>query len=206
MNLQEKVDNIKLQLFSYAIGDIFKCIDGEALVATFLQCFCIIDYISYIRNKLPEKGNRDNYMEFIKDLLSKYNGEQLYAIRCALVHTYGHSETMRKAKLKGYSFTHKNSEKHLIYKNFILHLNLSDFASDVVKAAWQYFESLNKIKDEKILFDPITRGEELIKVFNPEGKVVFKENYGQIHPCLSPLDLNDWAEFRQKVHDLCLTK
>ena len=207
MDLIKRLENIKLQLFNCSIGDIFKCIDGKALIAAFLQCFCVIDYVAYIRNKLSDKKSGENYKEFIKDFLSKYNydDERLYAIRCALVHTYGCSDQMKKAKLEAYSFTHKNPEKNLIYKKFILHLNLSNFSCDIVEAVSDYFKSLEN-SSEKDLFYPIVRGEELIKVFNPEGKIEIKENFGQIHPCLSPLDLKNWKEFRQKVYELCLTK
>lgn len=204
MDFKNRLENIKLQLFNCSVGDIFKCIDGNALIAAFLQCFCIIDYMAYIRNKLSNEKSAANYKQFVKDFLKKYDSEQLYAIRCALVHTYGHADAMEKAKLIGYSFTHKNPERHLIYENFVLRLNLSDFSYDIVSAVWNCFEEIKEKSDD--LFYPITRGERLIKIFDPEGRIKIKENFGQIHSCLSPLDLKNWGEFRQKVYDLCLSK
>jgi hypothetical protein len=72
---------------------------------------------------------------------SRYNPWWVYALRCALVHTYAKSDAMDKAmpKLKGYLLNDSCPTFHLSGNDDVLRLNVESFITDVVRTAWVFF-------------------------------------------------------------------
>ena len=206
MSNLEEIKLAKMKIFSYVIGDILKTIKGGALMGAFVQCFCLIDYLSAIARLANNNKQNENYKKFIEQYLSEYDSEKLYAIRCGLVHTYGQSERMKNAKLDGYRFQHKNPENHRKYKNNIYCLNLSNFVFDIIKAAFQFFQELKQKSDDE-LYDYKNRAEGIISVF-ASSKISYCENYGSIDPILSCMDAKkiNWSILENEIYKLCLTK
>lgn len=209
MNLDQKIMEIRINLFGRSVADIYRAIDGNSLMGAHILIFCLIDYVSYIR----EGEQQYAYNRFVDDYLSKnqnsnYNGKELYAIRCALVHTYGLSNAMSAADLNGYLFGHKVPQNHLVKQDKIIFLNLSNFLFDTVKSTWQCFEDLLRI-DENDKKDVCERGQKLLKVFGPDGVSLYHKSFAETHPCLAPLDLENeskWVLLNEKTWELCANK
>lgn len=202
----EEIKFAKMKIFNYVIGDILKSIKGGALMGAFIQCFCLIDYLSAIAKLANNESNNENYKKFIEKYLKEYDSEKLYAIRCGLIHTYGQSERMKSAKLDGYFFQHKNPENHRKYENNIYWLNLSNFVFDLIKATFIFFRDLEDKKEES-LYEFKERAKNIISVFGPSG-ISVASNFGNIDPILSCLDVKkiNWSILENEIYKLCLTK
>jgi hypothetical protein len=206
MSNVEEIKSAEMKIFSYVIGDILKTIKGGALMGAFIQTFCLIDYLAAIARLANNNQNAANYKEFIEKYLRGYDPEKLYAIRCGLVHTYGQSERMKKAKLDGYIFQHKNPENHKKYMDNVYRLNLSNFVFDIIKATFQFFSEL-KQKQESELYEYKERAKNIISIFGPLG-ISYSLNYGNIDSilsCMDSLDV-DWKILENEIYKLCLTK
>jgi hypothetical protein len=117
---------LKKRFFATAIADVLRAIDGCSLVGAMTLSVCNIDYLAYLRPVSTK--NEENYKKFVKDFLTikqpKYKPSWLYAFRCALVHTYGHANAFKNAKLQGYLMHHLNPAFHLSGNDNILSLNV----------------------------------------------------------------------------------
>lgn len=144
---------------------------------------------------------------FIDKFLLGHDSSRLWALRCALLHTYGLSKAMEKAKLSGYSFQHKNSENHKKLENDIYWLNLSDFLFDVIKSTHDFFNYL-KSKDESELLKYLNNLNIINVRDDSTGKIIYFKKFGKIDDILSPLDdpIIDWDLLRTKIDDLCHSK
>lgn len=203
-----QIDEIKINFFGRSIADVYRAIDGKSLMGAHILIFCLIDYLAYLR----EGEKQYAYNRFVDDYLTKlnplYNGLEIYALRCALIHTYGLSNAMKKAGLTGYQFVHKNSKLHLKNDAGDLFINLADFLFDVVKSAWQFFDDVFKL-DAGNKTEVAERGRELLKVFGPDGNPVYHASYAEMHSCLAPLDDNGpdmWDKVKQETLKLCASK
>lgn len=205
-NLQ-KIVIIKFKFFNYTIGDILRAIKGSSLMGAWILSFCAVDYLAHIAcitNNIDDIKN--NYIEFIKKYMPEYDSDKIYAIRCALVHTYGLSRIMSAAQLAGYSFTHKNPERNRLYLNKIYHLNLSNFVFDLIKASIIFF-----VESESLPVDQLNnyaaRSKDFLTVHGPLGEQYFT-NFGNIDFILSSLDSKNinWAILENDIYKLCLSK
>jgi hypothetical protein len=70
---------------------------------------------------------------------SKYDEDAMYAIRCALVHSYGWAEQMNKASIDSYLLMRRQPNKHCLNINQpdkrVYCLNLEDLLADLIFAA-----------------------------------------------------------------------
>ncbi len=69
----------KLKIFTYVVGDIIRSIKGSALMGAFIQCFCLVDYLSYIAKLANNEVNNENYIAFINKYLSQSNAILLFS-------------------------------------------------------------------------------------------------------------------------------
>ena len=99
---------VKRCFFDTAIADIFRAIRGGSLMGAFTQSMCAIDAMAYLRNALPEKGSRLNFVKWAEDWIVPLNNncrpDVLYALRCGLVHTYGYANAMKKCGMQGFYY------------------------------------------------------------------------------------------------------
>jgi hypothetical protein len=210
MTNKDIIENAQMRIFNYSVGDLLRSIEGSALVGAYIQTFCLIDYCAQIE-LISKKSQGKSYKGFIskyfpEEYKEEYMPERIFAIRCALIHTYGTSEAMQKAKMRGYILQHKNPENHLRFKESILNLNLSDFVFDTIKSIYLYFEAIKRKEDDEI-FDEAERAKDILTVFKNSESITLK-NYGQINPVLIPLDFDpvNWEELRNNIYQMVLNK
>ena len=183
MNDLKEIKINKMKIFSYVVDNILRTIRGRAYLGAFIQSFCFIDYLATIGRFAKNDKIGDNYIEFVKKYLDKYAPKKLYAIRCALIHTFGMAKAMTSANLNGYRFTHKNPENHLKLDRGVYFLNLSNFVFDIIKACYIFFSDLEN-KNEMDLREYNNRARNLISVFGPSGVSIIS-NYGGIDSALT---------------------
>jgi hypothetical protein len=196
----------KMKIFHNVVGDIIRSIKGGALMGAYVQCFCLIDYLSAIAQLANNDQIGPNYEQFITKYLSSYDAKKLYAIRCALVHTYGQASRMKDADLEGYLFRHKDPSINRLYKEKVYYLNLSNFLFDIIKGTYEFFTEL-ETKSESDLTDYVKRAINIISVFGHWG-LVLPWHYGYVDSILSVLDLiePDWKILENEIYKLCLSK
>jgi|GEM_PF-5520044 len=206
-NYIEQTEKVEMKFFGYIIGEILRTIRGKAFVGAFIQCFCLIGYLSELSKNNYDEKDSESYKNFIKNHLKGYDPEKLYAIRCALVHTYGYAEAMKKAYLSGYSFTHKNPELHLKeIKTNGYHLNLSNFVYDIIKTTYDFFNEIkqeaSKENQEKYMY----KTKNLIGVIDPSGERI-SANYAEADIVLSAMDTKNinWEIVRNEIYKLCVS-
>jgi len=178
-----KVAILRKRFFDTAVADILRAMDGHALVGATTLSVCVIDHLAYLR--APGETNRSEYKAVVRDFLKKktnpnYKPEWIYALRCALVHTYANSGAMTGANLSGYTLKHLDPAFHLSGSDSILRLNVESFVTDVVWAAWLFFASLkdsSKVqkKGDKLL---------VVQLSDSEASKPFKK----MHQALRELD------------------
>jgi hypothetical protein len=92
---------LQKRFMNTAVADILRAVDGGALPASATLALCALDYLAYLRNR--PGGNGENYQRLIEDYLLPtnplYRPIELYAWRCAMVHTYAESDAMLAANL-----------------------------------------------------------------------------------------------------------
>ncbi|MFN8143538.1 MAG: hypothetical protein U0073_03875 [Bacteroidia bacterium] len=108
MHSKTEINLIKYQFYSTVIADILKAVDGGSFGGAFVLSFCCIDYLGkpLTMNGIKANSGKNEYKRFISHYLTKVNKnygglhDQLYAIRCSLVHTYGESDASQAIKIK----------------------------------------------------------------------------------------------------------
>jgi hypothetical protein len=133
-----------------AVADILRAAGGGALPASATLALCALDYLAYLRNRAG--GNSENYRRLVEDYLvpinSLYRPIEIYAWRCAMVHTYAESGAMLAANLDDYLMRHHHPEFHLSSRHpRTLSINLDTFVADVVWAAHQFFSDFDGDSD-----------------------------------------------------------
>lgn len=184
--LNMQYDTLRRRFFNTAIGDILRALNGKSLVGATTLSLCAIDYLSFLKGGVDGIGSRyrkivDEFL--IKTINQRYDANQIYALRCALVHTYSESDAMARCvpPLKGYLLSHDNPLFHLSGEDSVLRINVDTFVADVIWASHLFFES-NQKKHNAIL----KRAENLfiIKHSNLEAYIP----YETMHTSLNEFD------------------
>lgn len=126
----------------------------------------------------------------------------LYAVRCALTHTYGPSDELQRNKISGYSLQHRKPELHLTsaakkqadteFKPGYV-LNLETFVAEFIVAACCFFDDMDNLngEDRETL---LKRLDKLIDIYdpndngNPNNRLNPPKTYAQMHIALASLD------------------
>jgi hypothetical protein len=162
-------------------------------VSWIVSLSCVIDYVSYLRPKNPSGGVKENYKPILDDYLRKidgrYNSARIYALRCALVHTYAEAKEMKRANVRGYLFKHKDPSFHLSGSDGILRLNADTFVADVTWAVHLAFDA--------------NRGDSLLIVNVPSAQLVSRD-YASFHRALAEFDAAspNLSRLRRAITDL----
>lgn len=104
-------------LFFGIVSDILKSIEGGCITGAFTLSFCVIDYMGLALNP-KVKNDSKGFKKFIVEYMSKFNEnyskttDQLYAIRCSIVHTHGLAQSTKTLKIFP-SYTYLESTNHL---------------------------------------------------------------------------------------------
>ncbi len=143
---------IKYRFYSNVISDILKAIECDALGASFVLSFCCIDYMGVAMQPNKIKNTKQDFIAFINEFMNKINSDyfkyadNLYACRCALIHTYGQSDATKKLNFTP-NFTTDTPpfDEHLVYYSLEnerkFHVNLSALVSDLIISIELFFET-----------------------------------------------------------------
>jgi hypothetical protein len=133
----------KRKFFHTAVADIFRCIDGQAIVAPFSQTLCLIDQMAWVEfGKVRNSFNM--WMEKRMTTLSIYYGhtiEELYLIRCGLIHSFG-PPADKSGIYKGYLLSPYDGLHLQRLNSPVLRVNLYNLVTDTVYATHRTFEDL----------------------------------------------------------------
>ena len=143
-----------------------------------------MDYLAYMRSL--GKNGRSAFKLFVKDYLmainQDYDPDELYALRCSLVHTYAESEALSSAGLDGFQMTHRHPDFHLSkYQPRVIRINCDTFVADVVWAAFGFFSSADRRRVEE-------RSGSLLVVGQDGDAYELQRSYASMHRALSELD------------------
>lgn len=191
----------KRNFFNTAIADIYRAIDGKSYTGAFILTFCLIDYLTWIEFGYTKNAFNNWISKRLKPLNVFYEEkeEELYSVRCGLVHSYGPSNQILTKKFAGYELLHCSPGMHLQRVNTdVLKICLYTLLTETVYAAHLIFEELKK----KITTEQINRLDQQIKILRREPPLFFKE----MHRALSCFDnpntislIDVKAEYTQKI-------
>jgi hypothetical protein len=179
---KETVRKNKRKFFHTAVADIFRCIDGQALVAPFSQTLCLIDQMAWVEYGKIRNGF-NIWMEKRMAPLSifyQHTIEELYLIRCGLLHSFG-PPADKSGIYKGYLLLPCDTGLHLQRLNSpILRICLYSLVTDTIYATHRTFEDLaENCSDEQM-----QRLESQIGF----PKMKFLDNYSAMHRALACFD------------------
>lgn len=186
------MDNIeyhKRKFFNTAVADILRAIDGGSQIGAFTLTFCLIDNLTWL--EFGHTNNiKDHFVRWVQKRLTphyifyEHCGEELYSVRCALVHTYGPSKEILSNKYQGYQLAFENVGLHLQkVNNGVIRLCLYSLLTDVIYAAHLFFDELMSEPDHEI----IERLKKQIIIQNTEPP----DLYAKMHRMLFVFDNND---------------
>lgn len=177
------IDLLKRNFFNRAIGDIYRALEGKSITGAFILTFCLIDYLTWIEFGEMKYG----YNQWIEKRLLPLNiyytnkAEELYSVRCGLVHCYGPSKQIINNKFLGYILKYCDPGFHLQSINDRrLRVCLYSLITDCVYAAHLIFEEfkVNISKDQEMrLAQQINNSQELPP-----------DLYAEMHPALAIFD------------------
>jgi len=172
----------KRKLFHTAIADIFRCIDGKAVVSPFSQTLCLIDQMAWVELG-HEKRRFNTWMENRVAPLSMYYKqaiEELYLIRCGILHSFG-PPAHKPEKYKGYLLIPCDSGLHLQRLNTpVLRICLYSLVTDVLYATHRTFEDLAEFCND----DQMERLESQIGIRGMK----YPNSYSEMHKVLACFD------------------
>lgn len=166
---------LRIAFYGSCIGEILKAIFGGCAVGAFTLSLCAVSALAELewcnqnQQSIDEKGkpqvsknNRDLFMEWINKWLKNrrtclsYDAKALYAVRCALVHSYGWAEQLIKAEIDGYTLLRRDSAKHCIMLpskegGLVYNLNLEDLITDLIFAVDDCMWHLQPQIDERFM-------------------------------------------------------
>ena len=185
-----------MRFFDSATGDVLRSIDGRALFGSSTLALCVLDYLAYLRPRDEPKGNKFNYRAIVDDFLvpvnGRYNSMKLYALRCALIHTYAEATAMADAGLTGYVMAHRQPWFHLAGDDSILRINADTFVADVIWGAWTFFKAVHG--------DAVVeaRANSLVRI-SISAAVATERSYASMHCALAEFDLPEPELSRLRV-------
>ena len=158
MQTQTDYNLLKYKFYSTVIADILKAVDGGSFGGAFILSFCCIDYLGkpLAMQGSKAKNDKNDYKNFISNYLAKVNTnysslhDQLYAVRCSLVHTYGESDATRTLQITPQFLFGDLLSDHLRFDTTAnkLHISLSDFISELISATQLFFIGFSQFGDQ----------------------------------------------------------
>ena len=213
-------NSLKLDFYYSVIRDILGTLDcGFSMSALILDC-CCIDYMS-VPLASGRKNTRKDFKKFISDYMSAANSryteesiqDEIYAIRCSLVHTFGETDTTSKLNIKPIfqiqSFPNhleKHDDENGIER---LYISIPHFIAEVVTGVEKFFRectdtTLLKEWYKRLIIITGINGT-LIKLGYVNNKKII---HSQIHPFISCFDssITNYEKLASKISDAFLKK
>lgn len=200
---------VKHCFFDMAVADIVRAIRGRSLMGAFTLSMCAIDAMAYLRNALPNRGTRLNFIKWAEDWIVPVNedcrADVLYALRCGLVHTSGYAGAMQACGLQGFRYVNNKPSEHWTQPQPNTYVvNLDTHVAEVIVAAFAFFDELSSMcaVDPGVAQDVQGRTAKLASVQlhyqSPVGDsrrpeffipvILPQKSYAEMDPVLAPLD------------------
>ena len=214
--------SLKLDFYYCIIQDLLGTLDfGFHMSAMILSC-CCIDYMSVpIALATSEINTNKHFKKFISLYMSASNAKyldtelqnEIYAIRCSLVHTYGEANAITRLNITPLfqvaSFPN-HLEKHKDENgNEILYISIPHFIAEVVTGVEKFFREnsdINLLNNwyKKLLVITGINGA-FIKLGYANTKKII---HSQIHPFISCFDstITDYNVLATKISESFLRK
>jgi hypothetical protein len=190
------IDYFKRSFFNTAVADVYRAIDGKCLIGAFILTFCLIDQMTWIEYGYELKAFNKWIINRLVPLNIFYTqkDEELYSVRCGLVHSYGPSKQILRQKFAGYELLQCSPEFHLQKVNSsLLKVCLYSLLTETAFAAHSVFKEFKlSIKKEQI-----NRLEKLIIIKHQDPPFLF----GDMHRALSAFDIKDAIELNNVKAD-----
>jgi hypothetical protein len=172
---------IKLNFFNGPIADIYRALDGNSIVGAFVLTFCLIDYLTWIEFEDEKQGYNKWIDKRLLNICYRHKAEELYSVRCGLIHTYGPSKKILNQQFMGYHLLSCDPGLHLQrINNNILKICLYSLLTDVVYAAHTMFEEYKPLIPE----EQLRRLKQQIGINRTSAPHFYKE----MHPALGIFD------------------
>lgn len=191
---------LKFDFFDTAVADILRAIDGGSIMGSFILSFCCIDYMGAAFDA-RKKSTRKEFKKFVKEYMGAINvkyqslGEEIYAIRNSLVHTYGQSDATEQLNLSP-SFSHLHSELHLevqkIEGQIHINLNLPEFVGELVAAIEKYFRENVGLNENSIIWKLKMLSVQNVEAISHRESMLYTEKppHSKSHRFFSILDVD----------------
>jgi hypothetical protein len=175
-----------------AVADVLRAAEGGALVGSATLGLCVIDYLAYLR----PVGDTDSesYKQIVTDYLAKvdarYVPEQIFAWRCAMVHTYAEARALARSGLRGFMMRHRDPAFHLMATQPpALLISVDIFVADVIWSARQFFSDVDGDPDVETRAESlmiVSSGMDLVSGYTEWRLAAL--TYESMHPSLRELD------------------
>lgn len=140
------------------VEEIKKCESADAIIAAVTLAYIGIDTMAYL--SMPENQSEqvkqdfidwvNEYLEAHPDQPYQYDGTDLYAARCALLHTFGAEAKMHRKDYNIKKFGYHNGGKHgfdpKISPNLVM-IGTASFLNDVVIAIKNFMKACQRNAD-----------------------------------------------------------
>ena len=107
---------LRKRFMDTAVADVLRAAEGGALVGSATLALCVIDYLAYLRPRGDTDSERYELIvsEYLSPIDARYDPEQIFAWRCAMVHTYAEAKALARANLRGFLMRHRDRQFHLM--------------------------------------------------------------------------------------------
>jgi hypothetical protein len=191
-----KSSTLRKRFFESAIADVLRAVDGRALIGSTALALCILDYLAYLRSAPSRKQDADDYKGVVKDYLvpinNDYQPSEIYAWRCAMVHTYAEASALKAAGIEaGFLMSRRDPSFHLSKPRAkALAINVDTFVADVIWATHKFFLKTDGDSDIEKRADGLIvvshGGWDMVSGY--EDWVAGRATYASMHPALRELD------------------
>lgn len=137
------------------IGELKRCEEYDITTAAVALSFICIDVLTSLGRPIEkERATRSDFKEWVNTYLKghpdqpyQYRGKDVYAARCAFLHTYGSIADLHKKDPDTIKYVYHDGGKHMYNPNVdhsLAIIGTKSFINDVVHAVDSFLEECQK--------------------------------------------------------------
>ena len=145
----------KWQFIVDLISELKRCDEQDISTASIALAFICVDALANLavplgKQKVTRKDFKewvDKYLEAHPDQPYQYRGKDVYAARCAFLHTYGAETALHEEDPDIIKFVYSNGGKHLYNQNVdpqLVIIGLKSFINDVIIGVDHFLEECQR--------------------------------------------------------------